>query len=247
MRLETADDILELQDHSSVEARINLFILRGVLCATAGSGASHELREAATLAVRYGLSQPAVLAAIGLSIEEQMRGDSNSALSTVEHVLPIARESASKLNFAHLCLRIAEMRTATGHPRRALDLLEDARNAFPIRNYAWTYNNVLSARAFCAAREFVPAKQRASEAVSAARSQRNERVEGAALLALTESLMGLNARSEAVEAVQCAVDCLERSGYPSELARANAMAAKLTGRRRYREGAAFVPIRAAYG
>lgn len=51
------------------------------------------------------------------------------------------------------------------------------------------------------------------------------------MLALAQSLIGLNATSEAVDAVDHAIDCLERCGYPPELLRAYTIAGLLTRRR----------------
>ena len=95
------------------------------------------------------------------------------------------------------------------------------------------YLTLLEAQAHLAAREYAAAKHCAERAITAASLQQNGRVHGAALRALAESYIGLNARSAAVEAIEAAIEKLERFGYPHALAAAYHIAAKLTGRPKY--------------
>jgi tetratricopeptide (TPR) repeat protein len=238
-RLDLAKDAQSRADHLPVWARINVLIFSGVLrtMTTGPQGVPHDLMEASALAIRHGLTELVVLAAIALSVDDQMRGDANTALARMDQVLPLAREACSNLNVAHVCLRLAELRIAAGAPQSALQLLKDARNVVPARNYTWTYNSLLAAYAYAATRDFHSARREAENAASAARLQRNERIEGVSMLALADSLIGLNVKSEAVEAVENAIDCLERCGYPPELLRAYSLAGLLTGRRRFTERA----------
>lgn len=239
-RLERAHDILALLHDPPVWTRIEALVLTGVFYAvmrTSGQHVPAELPEAAALAVQHGLSELVVIAAMGVSMDEQMRRNHASALARMQNLLSLAREAASRLNFAHVCLHLAQLQAESGDGDAALRLLADARDAFPVRNYAWTYNNVVASMAYAALHDFLRARQAATEAACAARSQGNASVEGIALLALAKSLVGLNARSEAVDVAHSAIDRLETHGYPAHLLGAYELAALLTGRRHFTERA----------
>lgn len=232
--LDRTHHILTLHDHAPVDTRVHWLLLDGVLRATTRAGDSQDkLGEAGDLAVKHGLSELAVLAAIGLSIEEQMQGALAAAFAHVHRVVPLAQAVASAMNRSHLFLRIGEMQAQLGRPHAALAALAEARAAVPIRNYAWTYNNLIAARTHLVLHEYETARNCASSAAEAAAKQRNERTEGTALIALAESYVGMNATSAAVGAIESSIARLERSGYPLVLMHAYRIAAKLTGRRRY--------------
>lgn len=238
-RSERAHDLLAVLHDPPVWARIDARILSGVFYTAISPGqlVPAELLEAAALAVQHGLSEFVVMAAMGVSMNEQIHGNNASALSRMENVLPLARNAASRLIFAHVCLQLAQIRVESGDGALALRLLAEARDAYPVRNYAWMYNNVVASGAYAVLRDFPRAQRAAADAASAARVQKNASVEGVALLALAQSLVGLNARSEAVDAAQAAVERLETYGYPSQLLRAYELAASLTKRRRFTERA----------
>lgn len=161
-RLELAQDAHALADHPPVWARINVLLLSDMIRTVTRPAHSvpRDLAEASTLAMHHGLAELVVLTVIGLSVDDQMRRDPVTALSRLEQILPIAREACSNLNFAHVCLRLAELRIAAGDPLSALRLLQDARNALPAKNYTWTYNSLLAAHAYAAAHDFAKCPRR---------------------------------------------------------------------------------------
>jgi ATP/maltotriose-dependent transcriptional regulator MalT len=195
------------------------------------------LHEAAALAARHGASELAVLAAIGLSIDDQMRGDVDAALKRVREALTLAEKVASPLNYAQLCLRIAELAIEAGELASAQAMLNEAQQDLIEGTSGWTYLTLLQAHASLALRDFSTAKHHAERAIAAASAQQNDRVQGVALRALAESYIGLNARSAAVQAIEDAIEKLERCGYPRALASAYRIAANLTGRAKYARAA----------
>jgi len=232
--LERAHHVLTLQEDTPIDTRIHWLLLDGVVRATLRTGASRsKIAQAGDVAVKHGLSELAVLAAIGLSIEEQMHGAHAAAFDHVHRVVPLARTVASALNRSHVFLRLGEMQAQLGRPHAALAALAEARAAVPIKNYAWTYNNLIAARTHLVLHEYETAKDYALSAAEAAATQRNERTEGTALMALAESYVGLNATSAAVGAIESSIVRLERSGYPLVLMNAYRIGARLTGRRHY--------------
>lgn len=233
---EARDVLLKLREHAPADLEISLLILYGALLATTRrlpESASLSLREAAALAARHGASELAVLAAIGLSIDDQMHGDGQSALRRVRETLPLAGKVASPLNYAHLCLRAGELEIEAGDVTRARAMLDEAEQDLIEGTYGWTYLTLLRAHLYLAEREFPRAKECVERAVAAAERQKNDRVCGVALRALAESYIGMNARSAAIDAIERAIEKLERCGYPRALAAAYRVAAKLTGREKY--------------
>ncbi|MGZ3497054.1 MAG: hypothetical protein ACXWNK_12050 [Vulcanimicrobiaceae bacterium] len=222
-QLETARDLLALRSDAPVDLHIHLLVLYGVLLSTLReqrAATSVTFVDAASLAVRHGLSELAVLASIGLSIDDQMRGDSELALQHVRSVLPLGRKVASPLNRGHLCLRAAELEGGAGNGTVALALLDEAERDLVPGTYAWTYKNLLNAQARLSIRDFAGARQYAELAVSTAAAQRNGRPEGTALRVSAENSTGLNARSDAIEAIESAIARLESCGYPLVLLQA---------------------------
>lgn len=231
--LDQALHLLTLRDDAPVETRIHCFLITGVLESALRSGSNGYTVQASALAMRHGLSELAVLTAIGLSIEQEMRGSGASALAHIIGVLPLARECASALNYAHVFLRLGQLQAALGRAQAALAALAEARTAIPSGNYVCTYNDLVSSQAYLALGEFDRARVFAAEAVSSAARQGNKLIQGAAMTALAESYMRMNAKSAAVGAIESSVLLLESSGYPVLLLKAYAIAAQLTGRRRY--------------
>ena len=238
--LENARDLLALREQAPVDLQINLLVQYGVLLSTTReerATTSVTFLDATTLAVRHGLSELAILAAVGLSIDDQMRGDDTLALTRVREVVPLARSVASPLNMGHLCLRVAELEVRAGNPIEAMSFVKETEQNVMPGTYVWTYKELLSAYASLALKDFPSAKNSAQYAASAAMKQGNGRTEGSALCALAESYIGLNARSAAIEAIEAALVKLENAGYPLVLAAAYRTAAKLTGRAKYERAA----------
>jgi hypothetical protein len=239
--LNLARDVLSrLQEHAPIDVEVSLLTLYGALLATtrgSPAAASRALHEAAALAARHGASELAVLAAIGLSIDDQMRGDVDAALKRVREALTLAEKVASPLNYAQLCLRIAELAIEAGELASAQAMLNEAQQDLIEGTSGWTYLTLLQAHASLALRDFSTAKHHAERAIAAASAQQNDRVQGVALRALAESYIGLNARSAAVQAIEDAIEKLERCGYPRALASAYRIAANLTGRAKYARAA----------
>lgn len=235
--LQSARDVLAaLRDQTPANLEVTFWILYGALLATTCESlatASRAFLDASALAARHGASELTVLAAIGSSIDEQMRGEGVMALKRVREALPLAEKVASPLNYAHLCLRIAELQIADGDIPAARTMLRDAAQDLVEGTYGWTYLTLLEAQGNLAVRDYAAAKHCAERAITAASLQQNGRVQGVALRALAESYTGLNARSAAVEAIEAAIEKLEQFGYPHALAAAYNIAAKLTGRQKY--------------
>jgi hypothetical protein len=222
-------------DEIAPDARIAFMVLYAVVLCTIGSDcgtASSLFSDAVTLCERYGLSELAVVAVLGRSIEEQMRGDPANALKQMHAVWPLAKRIASPLNYIHVCLRIAELE-ASLTPRAALSMIEEAQRLIRYRTYEWMCAELLTAEALAAAKDFAAAKVHAEHVVSVAAEEQNCALEGSALLVLAECYADLNAKSTAVEAIKAAIVRLERFGFPLKLLRAYRTAATLTGRSRY--------------
>jgi|GEM_PF-6032844 len=239
--LDAVHDILSrLQERAPADLEVSFLILYGALLVTTRdslTAASRALHDAASLAARHGASELAVLAAIGLSIDDQMRGDMASALKRVCDALPLAEKVASPLNYAQLCLRIAELNVETRDIPAAEAMLNEAEQDLIEGTYAWTYLTLMKTQASLAVHDYVTAKACAERAIKAAGAQRNDRLEGVAFRSLAEAYIGLNARSAAVQAVETAIEKLERCGHVRALAAAYRIAAKLTGRAKYARAA----------
>jgi hypothetical protein len=233
---ESARDLLALREHTRIDLQIVLLVLYGVLLATTReerAATSIAFLDATTLAVRHGLSELAIVAAVGLSIDDQMRGDERMAMERVREVVPLAESVASPVNYAHLHLRIAELEIGAGNISAARESITEAEHHLVVGSYGWTYKELLSAYVSLAARDFLAAKASAEIVAASAAKQQNDRVEGSALRALAESYIGLNARSAAIAVIEAAIVKLENAGYPLVLAAAYRTAAKLTGREKY--------------
>ena len=241
-QLETARDLLALRTDAPVDLHIHLLVLYGVLLTTLReqrAATSVTFIDAASLAVRHGLSELAVIASIGLSIDDQMRGDFDLALQHVRSVLPLGRRVASPLNLGQLCLRAVELEIGAGNAVEALALLDEVERNLVPGTYAWTYKNLLSAQARLLIRDFAGAREYAELAARASVVQRNGRVDGPVLHVL-ENRVGVNARTIAVEAIETAIARLESSGYPLVLLEAYRTASHSAGNPKYEKAAGEV-------
>ncbi len=235
------DTLAALRDQAPAHLEISFWMLYGALLATTRESlatASRAFFDASALAARHGAGELTVLAAIGSSIDDQMRGEDDMALKRVREALPLAEKVASPLNYADLCLRIAELQIACDDIPGARMVLREANQDLIQGTYRWTYLTLLEAQVHLATRNYGAAKHSAERAIAAASLQHNGRLHGIALRTLAQSDIGLNARSAAVEAIEGAIDKLERFGYPQALADAYGIAAKLTGRPKYIHAAA---------
>lgn len=219
------------------DARVMSMVLYAIVLATMrteSTVASSLLSDAGAIAVRHGLSELALIAALGRSIDDEMRGAPASALALMHSILPLAKRSASPLNHVHVCLRLADLEAGHGKPQAALLFLDEARAHITYGCYNWIYAELLTGQALLLTGAAADARTHAEQAVAAAAEQQNRRVEGIALRVLAEAHAALNARSAAIAAIEEAVSRLESNGYPLALFHAYRVAAALTGRTRYR-------------
>lgn len=219
------------------DARALSMVLYAIVLATMrteSAVASALLADAGAVAVRHGLGELALIAALGRSIDDEMRGAPESALALMHSVLPLAKRAASPLNFAHTCLRLADLESRHGKPQAATQFLDEARAHITYGSYNWIYAELLTAQVALTEGNAADARTHAEQAVAGSAKQQNRRVEGVALRILAEAHAALNARSAAIQAIEEAVTCLESNGYPLALFHAYRVAAALTGRTRYR-------------
>lgn len=124
-----ADAALHAPEQTPPDIRIALLIFSGVLMAVQRGHRKATVSaflDATTLAVKSGLSELAIVAALGLSIDDEMRGDAIMARNRVREVLPLALSIASPFCRARVHLRIAELAAAAGNDAEAQDALRCA-------------------------------------------------------------------------------------------------------------------------
>lgn len=235
-----ADAALYAPEQAPLDVRIALLTFTGVLLSTMrGQRAptSATFLDATSLAVRNGLTELAVIAVLALSIDDRMRGDAALARSRLKEVEPLAVSIASPLNLARVYLCIAQLASDAGD-------LHDARRAARMAEECILPGSLLAAsleltnaHIALAAGEFETGRTLAERVAARAGEQQNDRVAGEALYVMARCFAGSNARSAAIDAIECAVQKLERFGDPLMLAAACRTAAELTGRQRYSRAA----------
>jgi hypothetical protein len=214
---DAAHSALYVSEQAPVDTRIALLTLSGVLLSMQrGRRAStvSAFLDATSLAVRNGLSELAVIAALALSIDDQLRGDAVMARERVREILPLALSIAAPVNRAKVHLRLAELAAASGDSAEAREALQRADACIVPHSILSTVQDVVNALAYLCAREFAAARVCAERAAAAAQAQENQRVVGSALYALAIACAGLNARSAAIGAIEPAAAKLEMHGDP---------------------------------
>lgn len=237
---DAADAALAAPDQAPLDVRISLLTFFGVLLATTHgqrAPASATFLDATSLAVRHGLTELAVMAVLALSIDDRMRGDTALARARMHEIRPLAISIASPLNLAQVHLRMGELALEAGDPFEARDAAAAAEECIPAGSLFMMQLLLLKARACLALQDNTAARMLSERAVANAAAQQNGRAEGTALYLLARSLAALNARSGAIDAIEAAVQKLERYGDPLTLAAACRTGALLTGRGRYMRAA----------
>lgn len=235
-----ADSALYAPEQAPLDVRIGLLTFTGVLLSTTrGQRAptSATFLDATSLAVRNGLTELAVMAVVALSIDDRMRGDAALARSRLKEVEPLAVSIVSPLNLAQVHLRMAQLAVEAGDVHDARRAARMAEDSIAPGSLLETSLELVNAHIALAAREFQAGRALAQRVAAGAAEQQNDRVAGEALYVMARCCAGLNARSGAIEAIETAVQKLERRGDLLMLAAACRSAAELTGRQRYSRAA----------
>lgn len=207
--------------------------------------AARHFDDALLISRQNGLPEHAVQALSGLSVAQQIHGDTELARKTVTEIADSARLVCTPLHYGLFCLRLAELNIALGDTDCGMRYATAARKQLDESAFAQLIGSLLQADAALAAGSYQSAVDVARFAERRASHQDNPRMQGTALRLIAEGLHALGQRESARESIMHSIELLERAGHPFSLARAYDSSAKITGSRSHARSAREIASRLA--
>ena len=205
--------------------------------------AARHFDDALFISRRNHLPQHAVQALSGLSVAQQIRGDTEIARSTVTEIAGEAESVCAPVHYGLFCLRLAELDIALGQPARAMHHAVVAHKRLGESSFAQLIAALLQAEAALLSGHYEAALNLAKFAERRASRQGNRRMQGTAHRITAEALYGMDRRDPAREYIAYAVELLEQGGHPFSLCRGYSSSAKISGSRSHAQYAREIASR----
>jgi hypothetical protein len=193
--------------------------------------AARHFDDALFISRHNHLPQHAVWALNGLSVAQQIHGDTNLARRTLMEIAGEAKSVCPPVHYGLFCLRLAELEIAAGDSESAMRYAVTARKELGESAFGQLIGSLLQAEAALQAGLYDVSVNVARFAERRASHQENRRMQGTALRIIAEALHVMGQRDSAREHILHAVELLERAGHPFSLTRAYTSSAKITGSR----------------
>ena len=201
--------------------------------------------DALLIAQHNHLVEDTLRALSGLSVAQQLRGDTALAHETLSAAIDTAKHACTRVTYGLFCLRLAELKSALGDPAGSMRLAADAREYLGESSFARLIALLIEAEAALGAKSYAVAVESARAAERYAARHENRRMQGTALRVLAEGLNAAGDRAAACEFIVASVDLLESAGHPFALSRAYASSAAITGSRSHARNAREIASRLA--